>query len=78
MAEGLVGAPSKKKKPTKKKRGGASSMSSQPAECQSRCVAYCAEKGHLAVSNNNGIVTIREIDWKLIDEGDSIGINSVK
>ena len=78
LAEGLVSAPSAKKKPKKPKRGGASSMSSQPAECQSRCVAYCVEKGHMAVSNNVGIVTIREVDWQLIDEGDSIGINSVK
>ena len=53
-------------------------MSSQPPECQSRCVAYCVEKGHLAVANNTGIVTIREVDWKLIDEGDSIGINTLK
>lgn len=78
LAEGIVGAPSKKKKPTRPKRGGASTMSSQPADCQSRCVAYCVKLGHLAVANNNGIVTIREIDWNLIDQGDAIGINSVK
>ena len=32
----------------------------------------------MAVANNTGIVTIREVDWKLIDEGDSIGINTLK
>lgn len=32
----------------------------------------------MAVANNTGIVTVREIDWKLVDEGDSIGVNSVK
>lgn len=78
LAEGLVNAPSAKKKPSKPKRGGASSMSSQPAECQSRCVAYCVEKGHLAVANNVGIVTIREVEWELVDEGDSLGVNKVK
>ena len=77
LAEGLVGAPGKKKA-AKGYRGGASSMSSQPAECQSRCVAYCAAVNHLAVANNKGIVTIREVDWALVDQRDSIGLNSVK
>jgi len=53
-------------------------MSSQPPECQSRCVAYAKSLGHMAVANNTGIVTIREVDWKLIDEGDSIGLNTLK
>jgi hypothetical protein len=44
-------------------KGGASSMSSQPPNCQSRCIAYSHELGHLAVSDNNGLVTIRELDW---------------
>lgn len=67
LAEGLVGAPSKKQKPKKPKRGGASTMASTPPDCQSRAVAYCVEKQHLAVANNLGIVTIREVDWEKID-----------
>jgi WD40 repeat protein len=42
-------------------------MSSQPPECQSRAVAYCKELKHLAVANNVGIVTIREVDWAKVD-----------
>lgn len=64
--------PGKEKKKKKEKggfKGGASSMSSQPADCQSRCVAYCPQKGHLAVADNKGKVTIREIDWAAVDGG---------
>jgi hypothetical protein len=42
LAEGTVTEAKKKKKEDKGGfKGGASSMSSQPPECQSRCVAYC-------------------------------------
>jgi hypothetical protein len=51
------------KKEKKGYRGGASSMSTQPAQCQSRCVAYNSATKQLAVSNNKGVVTIRDIDW---------------
>jgi hypothetical protein len=40
LAEGKVADPVKKKSKGGNKRG-ASSMSSQPEECQSRCVAFC-------------------------------------
>jgi WD40 repeat protein len=66
LAEGKVADPPKKK-PKAGYRGGASSMSSAPAECQSRCVAYCHALGHLAVAGNTGIVTIREINWDEVD-----------
>ena len=68
LAEGQVNDPGKAKK-SKPSRGGASSMSSQPANCQSRCVAYCSKLNQLAVADNTGIVTIREIDWDAVDQG---------
>lgn len=52
-------------------------MSSEPSDQQSRCVAYDHELGHLAVSNNEGEVTIREVDWKKVDAGDPEGLNNV-
>jgi hypothetical protein len=67
LAEGQVADPGKAKKDKKGYKGGASSMSSQPASCQSRCVAYNAKHGHLAVSDNKGLVTIRNVDWKQVD-----------
>lgn len=39
--------------------GGASSMSSLPAEKQSRALAYEPIQKHLAVASNSGLVTIR-------------------
>lgn len=62
LAEGRIGVPSGKK-PKGGYKGGASSMSSQPPNCQSRCVAYNHTLGHLAVSDNNGVVYIRNVDW---------------
>jgi WD40 repeat protein len=68
LAEGKVMEAAKKKGKDKDGyKGGASSMSSQPPECQSRCVAYNRSLKHLAVANNVGIVTIREIDWAKVD-----------
>ena len=79
LAEGQVCEPSKKKKKEKAGfKGGASSMSSQPPECQSRCVAYCPSLNHVAVANNKGVVTIREVDWALVDQRNPEGLNKVK
>jgi WD40 repeat protein len=50
----------KKAKSTKFK-GGASTLSSLPPECQSRAVAYEKNSKHLAVAQNNGVVTIRDL-----------------
>lgn len=70
LAEGIVDVPKKgKKKDKKEKKGGASSMSNQPHECQSRALAYNKANGHLAVANNMGLVTIRELDWGAVDAG---------
>lgn len=66
LAEGKVAEPPKKKAKAGYK-GGASSMSSQPSECQSRCVAFNMTLKHLAVAGNTGIVTIREVDWAKVD-----------
>jgi WD40 repeat protein len=66
LAEGKVGEPPKKKAKGGY-RGGASSMSSEPAECQSRCVAWSSKLKHLACSNNKGRVSIREVDWAKVD-----------
>ena len=79
LAEGVVNQPSTKK--TKDKggyKGGASSMSSQPANCQSRCVAYNDTLKHLAVSDNKGIVTIRDIDWTAVDARTPGSLDNVK
>jgi len=77
LAEGKV-ADAPKKKPKAGYRGGASSMSSQPAECQSRCVAYSLTLKHLAVAGNTGIVTIREIDWAKVDAREPGSLDTVK
>jgi len=77
LNEGQIGEASKKKA-KKGYRGGASSMSSQPAECQSRCVAYSKALNHLAVSNNKGIVTIREVDWAAVDAGTPGALDNIK
>ena len=66
LAEGKISEPPKKK-PKAGYKGGASSMSSQPPNCQSRCVAYNHTLKHLAVSDNEGLVYIRNIDWAKID-----------
>ena len=42
-------------------------MSSQPSVCQSRCVAYSSDKKQLAVADNEGGVTIRDINWADVD-----------
>jgi len=68
LAEGMVGDKSKAKKEKKGYRGGASSMSSEPPNCQSRCVAYNPKHKHLAVSDNKGLVTIRTVDWSQVDQ----------
>jgi len=41
-------------------------------------LAYNPEKKHLAVANNLGIVTIRELDWAKIDAGSVEGLNNIK
>ena len=79
LAEGIVNQPSTKK--TKDKggfKGGASSMSSQPANCQSRCVAYNDTLKHLAVADNKGHVTIRTIDWAAVDARTPGSLDQVK
>jgi hypothetical protein len=43
-------------------------MSSAPEECQSRCITFNQSLKHLAVAANNGVVTIRDIDWSQIDK----------
>lgn len=53
-------------------------MSSQPAQCQSRCVAYDATLGHLAVANNKGAVTIRAVDWNAVDQGQPGALDNVQ
>lgn len=55
---------------------GASSMSSAPPDEQSRCIAYDPELKHLAVANNEGKVTIREVDWNKVDKLDSAGLDN--
>lgn len=67
----------KKKKKAAPKVRGASSMSTLPAQCQSRCLAYLDSKKHLAVAQNTGLVTIRQVDWDLVDKGDNDGLNKV-
>lgn len=68
LAEGIVNQPSAKKVKDKGGfKGGASSMSNLPANQQSRCVVYNDTLKHLAVADNKGIVTIREIDWAAVD-----------
>jgi WD40 repeat protein len=66
----------KKNKPGYK--GGASSMSSQPAKCQSRCITYNQNLKHLAVADNTGIVTIREIDWDRVDKGEAGALETLR
>jgi WD40 repeat protein len=77
LAEGKVSDPPKKK-PKAGYRGGASSMSSQPAECQSRAVAYDKTLKHLAVAGNTGLVTIREIDWAKVDAREPGSLDKIK
>lgn len=67
LCEGKVGEAKKGKKEKGGYKGGASSMSSQPAECQSRCVAWSSKLNHLACSNNKGKVSIRVVDWAKVD-----------
>jgi len=43
-------------------KGGASTLSCQPPECQSRAVAYDPNSQHLAVAQNNGSVSIRDME----------------
>lgn len=68
LAEGMVSEPPEgKKKKEKPIKNGASSMSSWPAGNQSRAIAYNDTLKHLAVADNRGGVTIREIDWDAVD-----------
>lgn len=53
-------------------------MSSQPAQCQSRCVAYNPATSQIAVSNNKGVVTIRDIDWNAVDAGTPGALDQVR
>jgi WD40 repeat protein len=77
LAEGKVADPPKKK-PKGGYKGGASSMSSQPSNCQSRCVAFNVTLGHLAVAGNTGLVTIREVDWKKVDAREPKSLDQIK
>ena len=45
-------------------RGGASTMSMEPPENQSRALAWNSKLKHLAVANNVGIVTIRQVTFE--------------
>lgn len=78
LAEGQINPKPKAKKEKGGYRGGASSMSSQPAECQSRCIAYSAALGIFAVADNKGAVTIREINWQEVDQGQAGSLDRVK
>jgi WD40 repeat protein len=78
LCEGKVSDGSKKIKEKKGYRGGASSMSSQPANCQSRCVSYSAALGQLAVSDNKGVVTIRDVDFSAVDGGKAGALDNIK
>ena len=53
-------------------------MSSAPPNCQSRAVAWSTRLGHLAVANNVGTVTIREVDWNAVDQGIPGSLDNVK
>lgn len=53
-------------------------MSNLPAHNQSRAVAYSPELKHLAVADNKGIVTIREIDWNAVDARTPKSLDNVK
>jgi len=53
-------------------------MSSAPPNCQSRAVAWSSRLGHLAVANNVGTVTIREVDWSAVDQGIPGSLDNVK
>jgi WD40 repeat protein len=77
LVEGKVAEAAKKKQKAGYK-GGASSMSSQPSECQSRCVAFNMALGHLAVASNTGIVTIREVNWAEVDARKAGALDKVK
>jgi WD40 repeat protein len=77
LCEGKVANPPKKK-PKGGYKGGASSMSSQPAECQSRCVAFNVTLKHLAVAGNTGIVSIREVDWAEVDARKKGALDNIK
>jgi WD40 repeat protein len=84
---GTVMVATGKKKSTKKSRKdhayklGASSMSRQPHECQSRCLAYLHNAGggqhHLAVANNMGQITVRSVDWDAVAAGKEESMNNV-
>ena len=79
LAEGVVNQPATKKVKDKGGfKGGASSMSSQPANCQSRCVVYNDTLKHMAVADNKGIVTIRELDWAAVDARQPGSLDVVK
>jgi hypothetical protein len=58
-----------KKKKREAEKGGASSMSSMPAKNQSRSIAYNPKFKHLAVADNKGTLSIRQIDWADVDAG---------
>lgn len=79
LVEGIVtDLQGKKVKEKKGYKGGASSMSSQPAQCQSRCVAYDDKHGQMVIANNKGICTVRNIDWNLIDKREPGCLDEVK
>jgi len=45
-------------------KGGASTTSKEPPEKQSRALAYQPEMNHLAVADNTGCVTVREVSFE--------------
>jgi len=53
-------------------------MSSQTSNCQSRSIVYNDSLKHIAVADNTGQVTIREVDWDEINSGKSDKLNTVR
>lgn len=69
IAKGKVFHGKAKKKKASGYVGGASSLSKYPPEKQSRALAYCPINKHIAIANNKGSVSIREVDWQAVDAG---------
>lgn len=72
------GKKKKKKKAKGSEKGGASTQAKTAAIEQCRAIAYSDSNKHLAVANNLGHVTIRIVDWALVDAGDENGLNKIK
>ena len=50
------------------RKGGASTMSMEPPENQSRALAWNSKLNHLAVANNLGQVTIRQVKFERVSD----------